>query len=128
MTNPYQPPRVPVEDLSKPGRSIGSVFLLVFGLCCAFIVAMGPTLIVPHFKKTFAAFGLNLPLLTRMVVDYYLWLWLLPIAVIVAHLYWPNPRRRALAACLVGIGGLCLVVPTMFIAFYGPLFALGSTV
>jgi len=128
MTHPYRPPQSSVEVASASGSGITSVILPILGLVCALLTALTPTIVIPQFQQVFSSFGAQLPLLTRIAIDQHLWLWLLSLLVIAVWLFWPRPKQRALAACLLGAGGLVIIIPLMILAMYLPIFQLGQAV
>lgn len=128
MSNPYQSPQSAVVSSVQSGRGAGAVMQLVAGLLCAVIAALLPMLVIPAFHEVFIGFGAQLPLLTRLAVGYHPWLWLLPLLVVAARLFWPKARRRALAACLLGVVGLVLVIALTALAMYLPVFQLGEVI
>jgi type II secretory pathway component PulF len=102
--------------------------LFAIGLIAAAMVAAGATFVVPTFRQLFQGFGADLPLVTRLTLDYYLALWLFPIAVIVVRFVWPDERSRSMAACIVGAGGFFVIVTALTIVMYLPIFKLGQVV
>lgn len=128
MSHPYRPPQSSVEVASGSGAGITSVILPIIGLVCALLTALTPTMVIPQFQQVFSSFGAQLPLLTRIAIDQHLGLWLLPLLVIAVWLFWPRPKQRPLAACLVGAGGLVIIIPLLILAMYLPIFQLGQAV
>lgn len=102
--------------------------MFAIGLVCAIFAALIPTLAAPQFGQMFEAFGFELPLMTRWVLQGYLALWALPLAVGIAWLFWPQPHRRAAAACWIGVLSLVLIFPLCMGALYLPIFMLAQTV
>jgi len=94
---------------------------LIVGLICSVLAAAVPTLVLPQFRQAFESFGAELPLVTRLLLKYHFVMWAAPVAVMAAWRYWPNARRRPLAACLLGVGALVVAVPVIFIALYFPI-------
>jgi hypothetical protein len=97
-------------------------------MICASLSAAVPTLIVPQFSQTFDAFETDLPQLTQWVLSYHSILWALPVLVLVAWFFWPVPKHRPLASCLVGIFGLLLLTPLVIYALYAPIFGLAEAI
>ena len=128
MTNPYQPPQSTFEGGSDQGGSATMAIRLIVGLICALIAAALPMLVIPSFQQVFDSFGAQLPLMTQLALSYHLWLWVLPILVIAAFMFWPKAERRPLAACLTGVIGLTLTSVVMILAMYLPVFALGQAI
>lgn len=127
MNTPYRTPQSSVATEPTSGSNT-AIILLLTGIAAALLAALVPTLVVPQFQQVFASFGAELPLLTRLALEQHLWLWLLPVLVIAAWLFWPRPRQRSLAACLVGAGGLAIIVPLLILAMYLPILQLGQAV
>lgn len=97
---------------------IGTLVLLLANLMILFVV--------PAFLPTLHAFGMDLPNLTRWVIDYHLCLLLAVFVAPVLWAAWPNPARSGLAALLVGVVlGPLLVALTMF-ALYLPIMRLAA--
>jgi type II secretory pathway component PulF len=115
---------------ATPGRSDATSRngLFIVGLLAAVVAAAIATLVVPQFRNLFQGFGGDLPLATRLAVDYYLALWLLPIVVIAVRLAWPDSSSRSTVACIVGVGSLIVTIPTLTVVLYLPIFKLGQTV
>lgn len=100
---------------------------LAIGMILAALVPAIASWVVPGFRETFASFGAELPLLTRFFVNHTVTLWMLPVLVLAAWLFWPRRERRGLAALLVGAGSL-LVFPVMVFAMYLPIFSLSQAI
>lgn len=128
MTTPAQLPLPAHEALPQLRRDKSDNILLIIGLVCAFIAALAPTLVVPAFHQIFDSIGASTPPLTSFILNYHLWLWVLPVLVIAVRLFWPNQQKRLLASCLVGAIGLILVIPILILALYLPIFKFGSVV
>lgn len=124
MSNPYQAPTSATPTVPSSGRPA----LLVIGLVCAILAALIPTLLVPQFGQIFESFGAELPSSTRLLLQGYLALWALPGFVLLAWLFWPQPQRRAAAACWVGALSLVLIFPLCMGALYLPIFMLSKTI
>ena len=99
MSNPYQSPQSAVMSSAHSASGAGAVIQLVVGLLCAVIAALLPMLVIPTFHEVFISFGAQLPQLTKVAVAYHLWLWLLPLLVVAARLFWPAKHRRSKASC-----------------------------
>jgi len=96
------------------------------------IGSLAPTMVavavVPQFKDLFASFGATqLPLATRLLLQFGMLSWLLPLIVLAAGLYWPDPRRRTTIAFAIGMACLVVLVPLMVIALYLPVFELARS-
>lgn len=128
MPNPYRPPQSSVEDAPASGSGAAGILLLLAGLVCALLTALVPTLVIPQFEEVFASFGATLPLPTRLMIELHPWLWLLPLPVVAVRLFWPRPRQRPLAACLLGACALGLIIPLLILAMYLPILQLGQIV
>lgn len=126
MTNPYQSPASAVELPATHGSGSTAVIQLIAGLMCALLAALIPTLVIPQFRQVFTSFGTDLPLTTRIALNYHLWLWLLPLVVIAVRLFWPRARKRPRAACLAGIAGLVIALAATLLAMYLPIYQMGS--
>ncbi len=100
--------------------------LFIVGLIAALLAAAIATLVVPQFRQLFQGFGAGLPVATGLAMDYYLFLWLLPIVVIAARVAWPDSRSRSAIACVVGVGGLVVIVATLTFVLYLPIIKLGQ--
>jgi hypothetical protein len=125
--NPYQSPSSSVAISSKLTSNMAGLAFLSVGLICALVAAITPALVVPKFEQVFIGFGAEIPLITHIVLNYHLWLWLLPIFVVVIRLSWPKSAQRPLASCLFGVTSLVLVIPLTIYAMYMPIFLLGQT-
>lgn len=117
MTNPYRAPESQVEAVAEPGSRSVAVIQLVVGLICSAIAALGPILVLPKVERVF---GSDVPLMTRYALDYHLWFWALPLAVIAVHFLWPRPERRHLVSCLTGVIGLVITTVFSVLAMYLP--------
>jgi type II secretory pathway component PulF len=128
MTHPYRPPQSSVEVTPTSASNTSAIILLLAGLVCALLTALVPTLAIPQFEQVFVSFGASLPLLTRLAIEQHLWLWLLPLLVVAARLFWHRPKQRPLVACLVGTVGLGLGIPLLILAMYLPILQLGQII
>lgn len=124
MSNSYQAPTSATPTVPSSGRTA----LFVIGLACAIFAALIPTLLVPQFSRIFESFGAELPSSTRLLLQGYPALWALPGLVLLAWLFWPQPQRRAAAACWVGVLSLVLILPLCIVALYLPIFMLSKTI
>lgn len=122
--DPYQAPAAS----GPPASSAGHPLWLVLGLLLAVFAALVPTLAVPMFADTFRAFGAELPPPTRLLVDGYLGLWVLPLLVVLVRLCWPQRHRRALAAGMVGLSSALVLLPLCAWALYLPIVKLAETI
>ncbi len=128
MSNPYQSPQSAVMSSAQSASGAGAVIQLVVGLLCAVIAALLPMLVIPTFHEVFISFGAQLPQLTKVAVAYHLWLWLLPLLVVAARLFWPAARRRAKASCWIGVLGLVITVVVTTLAMYMPILRLDAVI
>lgn len=121
MSNPYQAPRAPTASGSEARR------LSIYSLACAVLTALVPTLLVPGFRESLAAYGGGLPWLTAAVFALHHGLWLLPVLVFVAWRGLPGVLGLRVARAL-GIGGLLVLLPLVIIGLYLPIFRLAATI
>jgi len=128
MSNPYQSPQSAVVSSVQTTSGAGAVIQLVVGLLCAIIAALLPMLVIPTFHEVFISFGAQLPLLTKVAVGYHLWLWLLPLLVVAAGLFWPAKHRRSKASCWIGVLGLVITVVVTTLAMYMPILRLDAVI
>ena len=128
MSNPYQSPQSAVMSSAQSASGAGAVIQLVVGLLCAIIAALLPILVIPTFHEVFISFGAQLPLLTKVAVGYHLWLWLLPLLVVAARLFWPAKRARAKASCWIGVAFLVITVVVTTLAMYMPILRLDAVI
>ncbi|GAB1597163.1 hypothetical protein [Lysobacter claricitrinus] len=123
MNNPYRSPETfPAE--TAPSPSLGFVFV---GIVLSAFPAVVSSLVVGHFRDALAAFGADLPALTKLLFAYHSWLWLVPAAVAAIAFRGP-PLRRARGALILGVISLFVLVPACVIALYLPIFKLGAVV
>ena len=99
---------------------------LAVGLTFAIGAAIVPAIIMPRFKEAFDSLGVALPWPTLLFVNHPGGLWILPAAVSLAWLAWPNPRHRALAVGFIGVAGSALVIAVFIVAMYLPIFLMPS--
>ncbi|GAB3361734.1 hypothetical protein GCM10027430_35730 [Lysobacter tyrosinilyticus] len=128
MTNPYEASTTAIPAAVRSNGAPAARAWLAAGLSCALLSALATTLVVPHFAEVFESFGADLPLLTKLLVHYYLAMWASPAAVIAAWYFWPAPRRRGLASGLIGVATLVLSVPLFVVALYWPIFKLSAAI
>jgi type II secretory pathway component PulF len=102
--------------------------LLASGLIPATLTAITPFFVVPSFTQVFSAFGTDLPQITSLVLHFYGLVVVLPFMVLIAWHFWPNPNRRGIAACSIGVGGSFLVSSIMVFAMYWPIFEMSPSV
>jgi hypothetical protein len=104
---------------------------LIAGHVCGFFTAIVTTIIgvfvLPQFSDVFAHFGADVPLVTRLIIHDYLFIWVLPLAIFLARRFWPNSRRRNFVLGMIGIGSSVAAIPIMVIAMYLPVFGLEAT-
>jgi len=129
MTNPSANPQTSVPESPIPSTGTGVLFA---GVICSSFAAIVTTIIglyvIPQFSQVFANFGAELPLITRFVISYYWLIWLLPILAFCTWRFWPNNRRRNVVIGIICIVTPVLVVPTIVIAMYLPIYSLEATV
>ena len=121
MSNPYQAPRASTAPGSEARR------LPIYTLACAVLTALVPTLLVPGFRESLAAYGVGLPALTAAVFALHRGLWLLPVLVFVAWRLLPGAQGLRVARA-IGIGGMLILLPLAIIGLYLPIFRLAATV
>jgi type II secretory pathway component PulF len=131
MTSPYAEPTTIANTspgVANPSNGRG---WLIAGLICGFVSAIVTTIlgvfVLPKFSEVFAQFGATLPLVTKLVINYYLLIWVVPLGLFFAW-RWPGSRRRNMVMGMIGIGSSVAVIPTMIIAVYLPIFAMAATV
>jgi type II secretory pathway component PulF len=132
MSNPYAEPTsrlIAGQDETSP--SAGERWLLaglVGGFLAATITTIAGVFVFPGFSNVFANYDADLPLMTRVVLHYYLLIWALPFALIGIKRFLPSTRRRNIALGIIGIGSSIAVVPIMVIAMYLPIFRMAATI
>ena len=128
VENPYQAPRSLPPPLPAIRGADANRIQLTVGLVSALIAALIPTLVVPQFRQMLEAFGADLPLISYLTLYYYPALWALPLLVLAARSFWPQPRQRGIAACLIGLIPLVMMIPFLLVALYLPIFKLASAI
>lgn len=126
MPNPYQAPGAGTVPDSR-SKALAS-FLHGVGLVFAVLSALIPTLVLPRFQAVFKEFGADLPFLSHFVFKHSPWLWLFPVALAIASLFWRKQPGRAALVCIAGIAGFVLAIVVLIIAAYLPVMNLGAVV
>lgn len=99
-----------------PPPGILSIVLFSVGLVCALLAAWVPPKVLPQFQSLYAGFGADLPLVTRLLLNYDTALWVVPLAVAGVGFAWrKRPRRAAAAACAIGMSALLLVILVVYL-------------
>ena len=100
-----------------------------------FIYSIAALFVIPQFAKLFEAFGSDLPLATRLVVDTYQYWWLVPVAFFILYLLLYKQseqsvwlQRGLLVVNYFFVGLEILFIPVMVIVFYLPIFHLAGQV
>ena len=107
---------------------VGERILLASGIIVATLTAITPFFVIPSFVDVFSSFGTDLPLITKIVLNYYGVAVALPFFVLIAWFFWPTPSRRAIVACIIGLGGSFLISAVMVFSMYWPIFQMSSSV
>lgn len=99
--------------------------LLAIGLLSSSVIAAWIVFAAPQFGEVFSAFGAEIPLVTRLVVRFYLVFLLLPLLVWAVWRYWPYPAFRSVAAAGWGVVSAIVVLALFTWVMYLPIFKLG---
>jgi type II secretory pathway component PulF len=130
MTNPNAAPTSSAHKSPGATPPSSGKGWLVAALACSFFAAIAVTIIgvfvVPKFSAVYASFGANLPLVTRIIIHYYLLIWIVPLAIFIVWRFWPGTQRRNFVVCMIGIGVSVAVIPTFVIAMYLPIFDMAA--
>lgn len=122
--------RTPPEGAASgihAGKAVGT--LMLFGALAVSVVAAAvPTLVVPHFAEMLRNFGAELPLLTRLVMDYAGLLWAIPVVTLLIWRLWPDRTQGLVLALGFALAMLLGLVPLLIVALYLPIFNLGASV
>ena len=114
----------PLADRNARGNkamlSAGMLVLLLANLIVLFLVRM--------YLPMLQAFGMDLPNLTRWVVDYHLCLLLVVFVPLMLWAGWPNPARSGVAALIGGIALGCVLVALAAFALYLPVMHIAGQV
>lgn len=104
------------------------LIMLCIGLLLSFLATVLLIAVVPQFKSVFASMGADLPLATRLLVQFYPALVLLPLLVLLSWFTWPAPERRGMVALLSGIA--CMVLGPLLVGgiLYLPILTLDAAV
>ena len=105
-----------------------STFGLATALAITSIAALVPMLVVRQFASTFDSFGVDLPWITRIAIDYHLLLWLVPPALLALWMKWDGDARRG---ARIGAIGVALGVASILFfttAMYLPVFKLAAAI
>lgn len=120
----YQPPKSPLPSPAQP--PFNPIWLLL-GVGASSIAGIGSLLLAPHFRQVFAAFGAQLPTLTRTLLDYPWAPCLLPALVLAAWVAAPA-RSRDRWACVFGVIAGLAAGALVVVALYLPIFGLAATI
>ncbi|PTU74982.1 hypothetical protein DBO85_06885 [Pseudomonas mangrovi] len=117
-------PQTAADHAGLPAQllMLGIALLLNLLLAVAIIAA------VPQFADVFRNFGAELPLATRLAIQFYPLAAVLPLLIPVAWFVWPNHASRGLGALLTSIACILLVPLAFGYALYLPIFRLGEVV
>jgi hypothetical protein len=94
MKNPHESLLSGLKDQSA--NSGARLLPLILGVGFAVLSALIPTVVTSTFKEVFDEFGVELPMTTQLLFDYYHFLWSLPILVIVVYFFWPKKKKLPL--------------------------------
>jgi type II secretory pathway component PulF len=99
---------------------------LALGLALAFstLITVGLNLVIPAFEEVFRSFGAELPLLAVFYIRFRWSFLALPVLVLIAWRYWPNPNARSLAAVFLGIVIPIVLLVVGILAMYLPIYDL----
>jgi len=100
---------------------------LALGLALALstLIAVGLNLAIPGFEEAFRNFGVKeLPMLTVFYIRFRGSFLALPVLVLIAWRYWPNPNARSLAAGFLGIVIPIVLLVLGILAMYLPIYGL----
>lgn len=124
-----EPTTAPLAPRHNSARSdTGNVLMLAIGISLVLIAATAIFFAVPLFQSMHQAFGVDLPNLTRWLVDYYPGLFLCVLIVPGIWAAWPNPARSGPAALVSGVLLCGLLIGMSLFLLYLPIFRLGAAV
>lgn len=118
----------PSSAPESPLGQAASRLLLVMALCMSVIAALVPTFVVPHFAAMHDNFGVDLPFITRIVVDYTLLFWAIPVITLLIWWLWPKRTQAKILALAFSGAALLGLIPLLIFALYLPIFRLGAVV
>ena len=106
-------------------RSTRDKVLLGIGLGGS-ILAPLVAMLASATPEAFVHFGMEMPAMVQAALSLRHGFWLLPLLVLLAWWFWPQPPRRAQVACLVGVVGAVIGLTLAFAAWWWPMFKLRS--
>lgn len=106
----------------------GNVVMLAIGISLVLIASAAIFFTVPAFRSIHQGFGVELPTLTRWLVDYYPCLFLCAFIVPGIWAAWPDPARSGPAALVSGVLLCGLLIGMSLFVLYLPIFRLGAAV
>lgn len=108
-----EPAAASASSMSRSGALLASVLSAALA---ALILGVAARM----FRDAYIRFGIELPLLSRAVLEWHLLAWVLPACVLAAWCFWPRPRQRRLATLVLGLGSLLVVLPLCLLLLYLP--------
>lgn len=118
-----QPTSSATSASSRVPRILLTCLIFFIGLALSVFVAWAPPHVLPAFQEVQSGFGMDQPLLTRLVMQYHAGYWLLPVLVLLMALV-RGPRQGG----WFGMAGALLVFLLTAIAAYWPVIAAGTVV
>ena len=86
-------------------NSIVERIQLIIGLIVTFFTIALTFYLITSMTPFFTSLVVPLPLITKLVLEFYWITFVLPVLVLFTWYLWPNPLRRGLAAFFTGLGG-----------------------
>lgn len=120
-------PVTPGPETTHPGLS-AQLLMLGIALLLNLLLAVAIIATVPQFEDVFSSFGAELPLATRLVMQLYPLVAVLPLLIPLAWFLWPYREHRGLGALLTSVACILLVPLAFAYALYLPIIRLGDVV
>ena len=118
------------NEASPPARYGNTAIraMIACALCVSVATAAATPLVVRQFTSMYTNFGVELPFITRSVVELPYMFWALPLITLLVWRLWPDRSRGALFALLFAIASLPVCAGIVIFALYLPIFQLGAVV
>lgn len=121
---------IPAPTYRKNGRAgpWSSWIWLPAGILAALGLVAGVETVLPQFAQSLAAFGTDLPLPTRLFMEWHWLAWFAALAPLAAWWLWPRSSHRGIAAGAAGLAAGALVVVLATAALSLPVMQLARTI
>jgi hypothetical protein len=124
--DPYSPPQADAGVAARPGPM--SPWWLWSSQVPPLLTALALFLAIPQFREVFEGFGAELPILTKLAVQYPWLAFAWPLAVFALGLHWRRRGDRGIPLLAISLVGSFVVLGLGVVVVYLPVFKLAATI